>query len=443
MARHSKEIDLSKKNRTLLVLTVSITLGYLPWYNFSAVLKYLADEFQLTASDTGWILAAFQAGYVVVVGATGWLGDRVSLKKIVLWATIITGVFSTFFVWGAQGKASMIVLRLITGLAAGAIYVPGMALLSQWFPPRERGGALGAYTGAVVAAYAGGYLVAGRLAASYGWRTGVFWTSLPAILAAILIALLVADAPATEEPGGGATRQGIAGRSQNVTGREGGESKILEAPPGGFKGPALISVSYMGHMWELYAFWGWIGPFLVSAALAVGMPPDEAVKWGGTLAAAIILIGAPATWGWGIVADRKGRTWAIMVAGTLSVGAEFFLGYLYGHSLAVLVLVGAWIGFWVIADSAIYKAGLTEMVLPRIRSTSLGIQSVAGFFVTIISPMAFGRILEFCNGPVAAAQAKVWGPAFLALGLGGAVSPVVAWILRRQRQAGLMAEGKK
>ena len=434
---------MSKKNQTLLVLTVSMALGYMPWYNFSAVLKYLADEFLLTTSDTGWVLAAFQAGYVIVVGATGWLGDRVSLKRIVLWATLITGVFSTLFIWGARGKESIIALRLITGLAAGAIYVPGMALLSQWFPPRERGGALGAYTGALVASYAGGYLVAGRLAATYGWRTGVLWTSLPAILAAFLIWLLVRDAPASVESSGGEKRQGMAGPGQDLSGREGGESEILEAPPGGFKGPALLSVSYMGHMWELYAFWGWIGPFLVSAALAVGMPPDGAVKWVATFAAAIILIGAPATWGWGIVADRKGRTWAIMVAGTLSVGAEFFLGYLYGHSLAILVLVGAWIGFWVIADSAIYKAGLTEMVLPRIRSTSLGIQSVVGFFVTIISPMVFGKILEYYNGPVAAAEAKVWGPAFLALGMGGMVAPAAAWILRRQRQAKLMAGGKK
>jgi MFS family permease len=415
----------------------------MPWYNFSAVLKYLADEFRLTASDTGWILAAFQAGYVIVVGVTGWLGDRVSLKKIVFWATLVTGVFSTLFVWGAQGKTSILVLRLVTGLAAGAIYVPGIALLSQWFSPRERGGAVGAYTGALVAAYAGGYLVAGRLAASYGWRAGVLWTSLPAILAAFLIWLLVRDAPAAEETGGGTDRLDLAGSIRNSAGGKGGENEILEAPPGGYKGPVLISVSYMGHMWELYAFWGWIGPFLVSAALAAGMLPDEAVKWGGTLAAAIILIGAPATWGWGIVADRKGRTWAMMVAGTLSVGAEFFLGYLYGHSLAVLVLAAAWIGFWVIADSAIYKAGLTEMVLPRIRSTSLGIQSVVGFSVTIVSPMVFGKILEYFNGPVAAAQAKVWGPAFLALGLGGAVAPVVAWVLRRQRQAGLMAGGKK
>ncbi len=64
---------MSKKNQTLLAMTVSMTLGYMPWYNFSAVPKFLADEFHLTASDTGWILSAFQAGYVIVVGATGWL----------------------------------------------------------------------------------------------------------------------------------------------------------------------------------------------------------------------------------------------------------------------------------------------------------------------------------------------------------------------------------
>ncbi len=431
---------MSKRNRTLLVMTVSMSLGYMPWYNFSAALKYLADEFQLSASDTGWILAAFQAGYVIVVGATGWLGDRISLKKIAFWATLITGIFSTLFVWGARGKESIIFLRLITGLSAGAIYVPGMALLSRWFPPKERGGALGAYTGALVAAYAGGYLIAGRLAASYGWRTGILWTSIPAIVAALLIALLVQDAPPEEEAKAAEKNPEPAVRGH---GQESKGVEILEAPPGGFKGPALISASYMGHMWELYAFWGWIGPFLVSAALTAGMSADEAVKWGGTLAAAIILIGAPATWVWGMVADRKGRTWAIIVASILSAGAECFLGFLYGHSLAVLVLLACWIGFWVIADSAIYKAGLTEMVLPRIRATSLGAQSVVGFFVTIISPLVFGKILEAYNGSVSAAQAKVWGPAFLALGLGGAAAPVIAWILRRQKQARLMAGGKR
>ena len=28
---------------------------------------------------------------------------------------------------------------------------------------------------------------------------------------------------------------------------------------------AIITTSYMGHMWELYGFWGWIGFFMVTA----------------------------------------------------------------------------------------------------------------------------------------------------------------------------------
>jgi len=35
---------LGKKNRILLVKTASMILGYMPWYNFSAALKYLADR---------------------------------------------------------------------------------------------------------------------------------------------------------------------------------------------------------------------------------------------------------------------------------------------------------------------------------------------------------------------------------------------------------------
>jgi hypothetical protein len=68
---------------------------------------------------------------------------------------------------------------------------------------------------------------------------------------------------------------------------------------------------------------------------------------------------------------------------------------------------------------------------------------VVGFFVTIISPLVFGKILEAYNGSVPAAQAKVWGPAFLALGLGGLAAPAVALILRKQKQARLMAGGKR
>jgi len=48
-------------------MVVSMVLSYLPWYNFSAVLTYIAAEFNLSGSDTGTILAVFQVGQAALM----------------------------------------------------------------------------------------------------------------------------------------------------------------------------------------------------------------------------------------------------------------------------------------------------------------------------------------------------------------------------------------
>lgn len=408
-------------------MVIALFLGYLPWYNFSAVVKYIATDFSLSPSETGMILSAFQLGYVVVVLITGWLADRVGAKKVVAWATLLTGVFSTLFAFLAKDFNSVLILRLATGLSAGAIYAPGMALLSNWFSPQERGKALGAYTAGLVAASAGGYFVAAPLAAAYSWQTGILATSLPVFLAAIIMFFFIEERPSEGE----LSYDGAPGLSVGKP-----------APEGGYAGPVLLTGSYMGHMWELYAFWGWIGPFMVACASAVGYADAEAVKLGGLLAALIILIGAPAVYITGLAADKFGRTKTIMVAATCSLVPQFFFGYMYGWSLPVVVSVGVWIGFWVIADSAIYKAGLTEMTAPDIRATILSVQSAVGYSMTILAPMAFGWYLQYLNPGVESTSATIWGPCFVMLGVGAIFAPVLAYFTRKVPQAKLMTGGK-
>lgn len=419
---------LQRKTKILLWMCLAMIIGYLPWYNFSAVLTYLSKDFGLTASDTGMIISAFQAGYVIVVIITGWLADKIGTKKVVLYATLLTAIFATAFVFVARDFTTILIMRLLTGCAAGAIYAPGMSLLSNWFAPQERGAAIGAYTGALTAASAGGYFVAAPLAAAYGWQTGMLWTSIPVFLAAFIVWKFVDEKPP----------EGV-----QFDGPPSTAAGPLPAPEGGYAGPVMITASYMGHMWELYAFWGWIGPFMVANGVAAGMATGEAVAWGGLMAAIITLIGAPAVWLMGIVADKIGRTKTIMIAATCSLVPQFFFGSLLGKSLVLVVLVGMWIGFWVIADSAIYKAGLTDMVHPSRRTTLLGLQSGIGYFMTILAPIAFGKILDMYNpGITNTAEMTVWAPAFIALGVGAILAPVCAVILRRIPQAQLMSGGK-
>lgn len=431
-----------KRNKILVLMVICMVLSYLPWYNFSAVLSDIAAEFNLTSGETGAILSVFQVGYVIVVVLTGYIADRVGTKKVIFWATLFTALFSTAFVYLASGFYSILVLRLFTGLSAGAIYAPGMALLSNWFSPEQRGKAIGAYTAALTLAYGGAYLIASPLAALYGWQVGMLSTSLPVFIAVILLYFFVEEkptAPVLEEE---VLNEYDETPSQKVE-IQARSSKAAPAPKGGYAGPTLITASYMGHMWELYAFWGWIGPFMTANFFAFGYSQSEAAMFGGQVAALIIIMGAPGVWIMGIVADILGRTRAIIIGATSSLVAQLFFGYLYGYSLTLVVIIGLWIGFWVISDSGIFKTGLTEMVSVDIRATSLGLQSAIGYSMTVMAPWVFGRVLDHLNQGVSPMSATNWGLPFLLLGLGALLAPICAIILRKLPQSELMANGKK
>lgn len=419
------------KTRVLVLMCIAMLLGYMPWYSFSAVAKYLVQDFNLGAGQMGAILSVFQVGYVLIVVFTGWLADRIGPRKVVAWATLFAAISSTAFLFLARDFASILVLRLAVGLSCGAIYAPGMAFLSSWFPPKERGKALGAYTAALTAAYAGGYLVAAPLAATYGWRAGMLGTSIPVFVAALIVFLLVRDRPADEDARTGASAP--AGRTIDPS-SYGGTRRTLRAAQ------LLISLAYMGHMWELYAFWGWMGPYYVANVFRAGYAEAQAVSIGGMLSALVIFAGVPAVWAIGSLSDRIGRLKAITIAALCSLIVQCTFGFLFGRPLELVVLVGLWLGFWVIADSGIYKAGLTELVSADRRSLALGLQSAAGFSLTIIAPMVFGNLLEAANGKnVDPTMATNWGLPFLVLGLGALLAPLAALVLRRLPEAKLLS----
>lgn len=415
---------MSKKNRTLAWMVIAMLLGYLPWYNFSAVSSYILVEFNLKTEDLGIILSSFQAGYVIMVLFTGWLADKVGRKKVVAWATLFTGLFSTLFAFMANSFTSIFVLRLLTGLSAGAIYAPGMALLINWFPSNERGKAVGAYTGAISIAYAGGYFIAAPLAASFNWRIGILATSIPAFVAAAIVFLFVRERPTVNQ------EQFLEVREQQTP----SDSSSAKSPSLKRRrlGPVLAIMGYMGHQWELYAFWGWIGPFLMASAYAVGYNKTDAVLVGSQLAAIIILLGGLAVWLIGMGADKWGKERTIIIAALGSLIAEIFFGFSYGHTLSIIAMIGMWIGFWAVADSGIYKVLLTDMIPGEKAATALGIQSAIGYSMTIISPYLFGKILGLTNkGIVEPIYAQHWGWPFLMLGAGAIVAPLCIALLKR------------
>ncbi|WP_040683182.1 MFS transporter [Thermosinus carboxydivorans] len=408
------------KTKILGVLSIAQLAAMLIWYNFSAVLPILKQEWRMSNDQAGTLLAVFQLGYVIAVLFTGWLTDRIGGKLTFVISAIETGLASLGFVFFADDFTSGMVWRTLAGLGQAGLYVPGMQILSRWYGTSERGRAIGIYTCSLVGAYAGAYYIAAPLAAMYSWRQALLWTSIWAFPAALLVYLCI---PAEKGEGLPASPT----QQEDASGPKRAAALIMG------RAAWLIIAGYMGHMWELYTLWGWIGAFMTHVLTLKGIDAATAISYGGALAATCILMGGFSPGLAGVASDRYGRCLTAVVALVISGLCALFFGWLVTAPVWLVILVGLVYGFFIVADSAIFKAGLTELVPAGSLGLALGLQSVFGFGVTIVSPKLFGMVLDSYG----------WGWAFAMLGIGPVIGTVCMLALRQLPEAKAMAGGKR
>ena len=421
---------MSSRYSVLTFLCLGQFTAGLTWYNYSAILPLLQQEWSLTGAQAGVILSAFQAGYVIAVVASGFLSDRIGGRKVFVLSAIETSLAGLAFTIFAKGYFSAVVIRGLAGLGQGGLYVPGMKILSQWFPLGERGKALGIYTSALIASYAGALYVAAPIASAYSWQWAILMTSVWGLLGAALVFLLVRERPESKVEVEGHEAPPFSGRTSLA------RAVLVNKPVG------LLNLGYMSHMWELYGFYGWVGPFVVAVTFFNGFTHDAALVYGNTIAATAILMGVVSPALGGLISDKIGRTKTVAMVLLVSIACSFSVGWLmtlplYGFLTIVLIY-----GFFVVMESAVFKAGLSELVEPRYLGSALGVQSFLGFGITILSPALFGLVLDISN-PGFDGQFRVWGWSFGLLGLGAMVGPGAMYFLRKLPESVKMAGGKK
>ena len=275
-------------------------------------------------------------------------------------------------------------------------------MAATWFRS-SRGLAIGTVVGALTIGKAFPYLVDAIGGASVGF---VVWsTTACTVLAAALIATGYRDGPHAFE------------RKPFTWGLVGTVLRDREW--------RLATSGYLGHMWELYAFWTWIAAFLAASAAS-----RAGVEWTGGYPTAVklivfatIAIGAPAcVWG-GRVADRIGRERLTIGALSASGACALLSGFLFGSSLVVLVPLALVWGYFVVADSAQFSALVTEVSPSHAVGTALTIQVAAGFLLTMVTIQVVPLIVE----------AAGWRWAFPLLAAGPAFGIAAMRRLRRLR----------
>lgn len=140
-----------------------------------------------TGSQVQWVVevyALFLAALLLVGGA---LGDRLGLRKVFLTGVIL---FAAASIWCgfAPSIGSLIAARAFQGIG-GAMLVPNsLALISAYFPPEQRGRAIGTWSGFAAMMTALGPVTGGLLVEHGSWRW-VFFINGPLAMIAVWILL--------------------------------------------------------------------------------------------------------------------------------------------------------------------------------------------------------------------------------------------------------------
>jgi MFS family permease len=227
----------------LALLSAAELLGMSPWFAASAVAPELTRMWSLSPSEAGWLTSAVQLGFVAgtLTAAILNLADVWSSRWYFAGSAVLAATANALLP-AAGDFAAALPLRFLTGFFLAGVYPPAMKMAATWFRS-GRGLAIGAIVGALTVGKASPYLVEAVGGASLGQAVGS--TSAAAVAAAILIAVAYRDGPHAFPQRPFSWR--LAGTVARV--RE----------------LRLVTGGYLGHMWELYAYWTWLAAFLTAS----------------------------------------------------------------------------------------------------------------------------------------------------------------------------------
>ena len=379
------------------------------WFSASAVLPALVTEFRLSAFMQAALTSAVQVGFVVgcIASALMGLADRLDPRRLFAASALVGAIANAAFLLVDPSSPAALALRAVTGISMAGIYPIGMKLASTW-AKGDMGLMVGILVGALTLGSASPHLF--NAFGGVAWRIPLATASGAAFIASLAIAL--AEIGPNRAPSPPVDPRAVLTAWRDVPLR-------------------LANLGYLGHMWELYAMWAWIGVFL-QASFMLTMAADDAAFTAKLGAFATIASGAIGSVLAGLLADRVGRTTLTIIAMAISGSCAAGIGLLFGGAPAALILVSLIWGISIVADSAQFSASIAELSDRSRVGTMLTLQTALGFLLTLITIHLMPHFVE----------AMGWRYAFVPLSIGPALGVWAMARLRARPEAVRLANGR-
>ncbi|GLZ04170.1 MFS transporter [Actinomadura sp. NBRC 104412] len=184
------------------VLTFSLLVVVLDNTILNVALKTIADPhvgLGATQSQLEWAINAYTLVFAGLLFTFGVVGDRLGRRRVLIAGMTVFALASLLSSY-AQSPGQLIWARALMGLGGAAIMPQTLSIITNVFEPRERGRAIGVWSGAVGLAVAIGPVTGGLLLDHFWWGS-VFLINVPVIVVGAMLMVFLVPESRNPRPG--------------------------------------------------------------------------------------------------------------------------------------------------------------------------------------------------------------------------------------------------
>jgi len=183
----ARQIDYSKKWYTLIAVAIGTFLATLDIGIVNIALPILAQTLRTDFSTVQWVVLAYLLTITALVLSVSRAADLFGKKPLYVCGFILFSIGS--LLCGISPTIAWLIgFRVIQAIGASMIMALGMAILTEAFPPKQRGKALGILGAVISVGIVAGPFMGGILMKVFSWR-GIFLIKFPIGIAGVGMAL--------------------------------------------------------------------------------------------------------------------------------------------------------------------------------------------------------------------------------------------------------------
>jgi len=376
------------KFRSIAFLVLAEIAAMSLWFVSAAILPDMLAQAPISPMRQAFLSSAVQAGFVAgaVLFAIFGFADRHDPRRVFALCAVLAGLVNAGLLAAVPGGDLAILLRFLTGALLAGVYPVGMKIIVGW-GTSDRGFLVGLLVGALTLGSASPHLAA--LLGGAEWRAAIIVTSASAACGGLLVLATALGPHHARAPIFDPGAILLAWTDRRIR---------------------LAYAGYLGHMWELYAMWAWVG-VAAAASYSATLSAAAASQMAKLTAFLAIGLGGLACVGAGLLADRVGKANITIIAMAFSGSAALATAASFGGpAWLTFALIMVW-GIAIVPDSAQFSALVADAAPPEQAGSLLSLQTALGFTLTIATVQVTPVLAERFGWPAILA-AMALGPAF-------------------------------